>query len=223
MEQAIHPKSIVILDFGGQYAHLIARRVRECGAFSEICPPNVSVDILRSAAGIVLSGGPQSVYDAGSPQADHRIFELDIPVLGICYGHQWIGHALGGKVTSGHTKEYGPAEITVAEGGGYLLKGLPERFTVWMSHGDEVSELPPGFHRIASSDGCLNTAMAHESKHIFGVQFHLEVTHTQNGGEILKRFVELCDHAPWSVEGFAKRIGKEVLKTVGDRKVFMLV
>ena len=111
MEQDIHPKSILILDFGGQYAHLIGRRVREAGAYSEILPPETPSSALKNAAGIILSGGPQSVYEKGSPQADPKIFDLGIPILGICYGHQWIAHALGGEVKPGKTKEYGMATI----------------------------------------------------------------------------------------------------------------
>lgn len=223
MEAPVHPRSIVILDFGGQYAHLIARRVRECGAFSMIVPPETPASELKDAAGIILSGGPQSVYDAGSPQADPKLLQLGVPVLGICYGHQWVAHALGGKVTPGKTKEYGHTRIRPVDGGGILLEGLPAEFTVWMSHGDEVTTLPAGFKTIATSDSCECSAMADEEKKIFGVQFHLEVAHTQHGTEILQRFVTLCDPAPWSVEGFAKRISDEVLESVKDRKVFMMV
>ncbi len=222
MEAPLHPGSIVILDFGGQYAHLIARRVRECGAFSMILPPETSAADLKEAAGIILSGGPQSVYDTGSPQADKDILSLGIPVLGICYGHQWLAHALSGTVTAGTTKEYGHTDIRTV-GGGSLLKGLPDGFTVWMSHGDEVTALPAGFQTIATSDSCGCAAMEDTARNFFGVQFHLEVAHTQFGTQILKAFVDLCDHAPWSVHGFAERISAEVLKEVGDKKVFMMV
>ncbi len=223
MEAPLHQRSIVILDFGGQYAHLIARRVRECGAFSVILPPETPATDLRAAAGVILSGGPQSVYDAGSPQADPALLSLGIPVLGICYGHQWLAHALGGKVTPGKTKEYGHTRIRSLNGGGALLAGLPAELTVWMSHGDEVTTLPEGFSTVATSDSCQCAAMANEQKKIFGVQFHLEVAHTQHGTDMLKRFVDLCDPAPWSVHGFAEKIGLEVLKEVGDKKVFMMV
>src|SRR3990167_652987 len=128
-------KSIIILDFGGQYAHLIGNRVRRLGAFSEILPPETPAETLKYAAGIILSGGPQSVYDAGSPQADPKVLELGIPVLGICYGHQWLAHALGGKVTPGKTKEYGSADITIIEEAA-IFKGVPKHLRVWMSHGD---------------------------------------------------------------------------------------
>lgn len=222
MSAPIHPKSIVILDFGGQYAHLIARRVREAGAFSEIRPPSTSAEDLKNAAGIILSGGPQSVYDAGSPQADPLILELGIPVLGICYGHHWIGHTLGGEVTSGKTKEYGRTPIEVkAETA--LFKGLPTKFVVWMSHGDEVTRLPHGFITAASSSDCVNAAMADETRRIYSVQFHSEVVHTEHGSEILQRFVDLTDHEPWSLKSYAEKIGNEVKKEVGDKRVFMMV
>src|SRR3989338_5808185 len=188
MGAPIHPKSIVILDFGGQYAHLIARRVREAGAFSEIRPPSTPAENLKEAAGIILSGGPQSVYDANSPQADKKIFDLGIPILGICYGHHWIGHALGGEVKSGKTKEYGRAQVDVSSSC-TLFAGLPDSFTVWMSHGDEVAMLPHGFVSVARSADCANAAIADELRKIFGVQFHLEVVHTQHGVDILSRFV----------------------------------
>ena len=222
METSIRPKSIVILDFGGQYAHLIARRVREVGAFSEIRPPETSAEELKDAAGIILSGGPQSVYDAGSPQADPKILELGIPVLGICYGHHWIAHTLGGEVTSGKTKEYGRTAITQTADTP-LFEGLPNEFVVWMSHGDEVTRLPRGFITAASSSDCMNAAMSDAARKIFSVQFHLEVVHTEHGTEILRKFVALTDHAEWSVKSYAERIGMEVKKEVGEKRVFMMV
>lgn len=222
MEAPLRPRSIVILDFGGQYAHLIARRVRECGAFSEIRPPSTPAEKLKGAAGIILSGGPQSVYDAGSPQADPAILQLGIPVLGICYGHHWLAHALGGEVTGGTTKEYGRTVIT-RTAATQLFSGLPDRFTVWMSHGDEVTRLPHGFVAVASSSDCVNAAMADDIRKLFSIQFHAEVAHTEHGLAILKNFVALCPHEPWSVESYAQRIGTEVKEAVGDRRVFMLV
>ena len=222
MEAPIHPKSIVILDFGGQYAHLIARRVRECGAFSEIRPPSTVAEKLKGAAGIILSGGPQSVYDDGSPLVDPDILKLGIPVLGICYGHHLLAHTLGGEVTSGKTKEYGRTSITIKTKTN-LFAGLPDCFTVWMSHGDEVTRLPSGFVAAASSSDCVNAAMANDARKFFSIQFHAEVAHTEHGLKILKNFVALCPHEPWSVESYAQRIGTEVKETVGDRRVFMLV
>lgn len=216
--------SIVILDFGGQYAHLIARRVRECGAYSEILPPETPVSSLREAAGIILSGGPQSVYEEGSPQADERIFDLELPILGICYGHQWIAHALKGKVQPGHVKEYGRANIEFVEGSPVaFVDNVPRKSVAWMSHGDSVAELPEGFITIAHSPDCNVAAMANITRNIFGVQFHLEVAHTQYGQQILKNFVALCHPLPWSMRSFVEHIGAQITQEVKDRKVFMLV
>ncbi len=222
MEQVIHPRSIVILDFGGQYAHLIARRVRECGAFSQILPPETPAETLKECAGIILSGGPQSVYDAGSPQADPALLSLGIPVLGICYGHHWIAHTLGGKVQPGTVKEFGHTPITTDDTCA-LFKGLEKEFVVWMSHGDEVTALPDGFKAVAKSADCPVAATADEQHNIYSVQFHLEVVHTEHGTEILKRFVDLCHAAPWGIDGFLERISEEVRRDVGDRQVFMMV
>lgn len=214
--------SIVILDFGGQYSHLIARRVREFGAYSEIRLPETPAEELRGAAGIILSGGPQSVYEEGSPHADPAILELGIPVLGLCYGHQWLGQTLGGVVRAAHTKEYGDTPLRV-EHAGTLLVDLPPSCTVWMSHGDEVSQLPPGFVRTAATADCANAAMEHAERRIFGIQFHIEVTHTQHGMDILRRFIALCAPRPWSVTGYRDRLAAQVREEVGDRHVFMLV
>ncbi len=219
----MHPRSIVILDFGGQYAHLIARRVRQCGVYSEILPPETPAEQLKDAAGIILSGGPQSVYDAGSPQADPQILQLGIPVLGLCYGLHWMTQTLGGTVKGGHVKEYGKTLITIENGGGPLLQDCGDACTVWMSHGDEAATLPDGFSLIASSDTCRNAAFADESRKLFALQFHPEVTHTEHGFDMLQRFVALCDAAPWAIENYSAYIGEQVKREVNDRKVFMLV
>jgi GMP synthase (glutamine-hydrolysing) len=218
----VHPGSIVILDFGGQYAHLIGSRIRRMGGFSEIRVPETPADELKGAAGIILSGGPQSVYEKGSPQADPKIFDLKIPILGLCYGHQWLAQALGGKVSPGKTKEYGHTAVERI-GESAVFKKLPKNLTVWMSHGDEVSEAPKGFVSTAKSAVCGVAAMSDEKRKIYGIQFHIEVTHTEHGMDILKNFVDLCAPAKWSMDGYAKRIGEEIKKEVGDRKVFMLV
>ncbi len=226
----VHPGSIVILDFGGQYAHLIANRVRRLGAYSEIRVPEVDPAELKGAAGIILSGGPQSVYEDGSPQADPAILKLGIPVLGLCYGHQWLAHALGGMVRSGKVKEYGETGVTKAggqegkkAGGPDVLKGLPDSFITWMSHGDEVAEVPAGFTVTARSVNNIVAAMADEKRKFFGIQFHIEVTHTPQGMEILKNFVSLCSPAPWSIKSFSDHVGTQLKKEVGDKNVFMLV
>jgi GMP synthase (glutamine-hydrolysing) len=216
------PRGIVILDFGGQYAHLIASRVRRFGAFAEIRPPETPAKELKGAAGIILSGGPQSVYEPGSPQADPKIFDLGVPVLGLCYGLHWMTQTLGGEVKAGTTKEYGRTPIRI-EGNGSILRDCGESCVVWMSHGDEAARLPEGFVRIATSDACVNAAFADESRKFYAFQFHPEVTHTEHGFDMLKRFVDLCNAEPWSMTGYAERIADEIRKEVGDRKVFMLV
>ncbi len=221
MDGTVHPGSIAILDFGGQYAHLIASRIRRFGYPSYIYPCDTDPKTLQGVAGVILSGGPQSVYEEGSPQADPTIFDLGIPVLGLCYGHQWMAQALGGKVAPAKVKEYGSTSVEIIEGD--VFQGLPKRFTVWMSHGDEVAELPQGFIRTASTKDCINAAMADAERRLFGIQWHNEVTHTEHGMEILKRFVELCKPASWSIKSYADHVGTQIKNEVGNRKVFMLV
>jgi len=216
------PRGIVILDFGGQYAHLIASRIRRIGVFAEIRPPETPAGELTHAAGIILSGGPQSVYEPGSPQADPAIFTLGIPVLGLCYGLHWMTQTLGGEVKPGHVKEYGRTPIRT-EAGGSILRDCGKQCTVWMSHGDEAVRLPEGFTRIATSDACANAAFADERRKLFALQFHPEVTHTEHGLDMLRRFTALCDADAWSVSGYTERIEGEIRRQVGDRKVFMLV
>ena len=226
MRKYIRKGSIVILDFGGQYAHLIGRRIRECGAFSQILPPQTRAGALNGVAGIILSGGPQSVYDKWAPHGDPKIFELGIPILGICYGLQWMTKVLGGDVKAGKTKEYGKTRIQISDFRfqiSALFRNLSEQFTVWMSHGDEVVRMPYGFVQAATSDACVNAAIVDEERRIFGVQFHPEVTHTEYGMQILKNFVGFCDAAPWSVKSFHLWIREQVRKDAGDKSVFMLV
>lgn len=216
-------RAIVILDFGGQYAHLIASRIRRFGYKSFILPAETKPAELKSVAGIILSGGPQSVYEKGSPQADPKILDLGIPILGLCYGHQWLAQAAGGKVGPATVKEYGPTAIRVLDPKTPLFQGLPKEFTVWMSHGDEVKELPPGFEAVVSTKDCVNASFADTKRKMFGIQFHIEVTHTQHGMDLLRRFVDLCSPEKWSIESYAAHVGEDVKKEVGDRKVFMLV
>lgn len=219
----VSPRSIVVLDCGGQYAHLIASRIRRMGFRSDIRDASTAASLLQGAAGIIVSGGPQSVYEKGSPQPDPRIFDLHIPVLGICYGQQWVAHTLGGTVQRGATKEYGRTTVTVQNGGGLLLSGATPHFTAWMSHGDEVVALPKGFQSIASTNDCAVAAMADEERSIYCVQFHIEVAHTEGGNEILKRFVMLCDAAEWSMRGYSDRISGQIEEEAKGKNVFMLV
>jgi GMP synthase (glutamine-hydrolysing) len=227
MKSTQHKNAIVIIDLGGQYAHLIASRIRRFGYKSFIVPADTPASHLKDVAGIILSGGPQSVYEKGSPQADTVIFDLGVPVLGLCYGHQWVAHALGGTVSPAIVKEYGETDIKVMSGqqieASDLFHGLPKNLTVWMSHGDEVSVLPTGFITVASSKDCVNAAMMDPVRRIYGIQFHIEVTHTQHGMDLLRNFVDLCSPEAWNITTYAERISEEILRDVGDKKVFMLV
>ncbi len=210
---------IVVLDFGGQYTQLIARRIREQQVFSAILPFNASLEQIRAyqPAGIVLSGGPSSVYDKDAPLGDPALLAMGVPVLGICYGLQWIAHTLGGKVERAQRREYGPAEIELRNGSP-LFAGFPRRLKIWMSHGDHVQSLPPGFHTTGATGPSL-AAAEDSARRIFAVQFHPEVRLTERGTEILRNFVfEVCGAKPeWSgasfiaatVEGIRRQIGNE--------------
>jgi GMP synthase (glutamine-hydrolysing) len=219
---------ILILDFGSQVTQLIARRVREAGVFSELHPCDVSDQFVRDfkPAGIILSGSHASVTEAETARAPQAVFELGVPVLGICYGMQTMAAQLGGKVENGLVREFGYAEVR-ARGHSKLLEGIQDRaeedgkayLDVWMSHGDKVTELPPGFKVIASNDSCPLAGMADESRKFYAVQFHPEVTHTKKGKEIYERFVhEICGlgrdwdmphFVPTAVENIRKQVGKE--------------
>lgn len=183
---------ILIVDNGGQYVHRIWRSLRELGCDSEIVPPAAIKAKLKSEkpAGLILSGGPTSVYE-DTLGLSGDLFSLDIPILGICWGHQFIAHSLGGKVQYGEKGEYGHSVVTVDDED-LILKGMPRSFQAWVSHRDEVVKLPPGFEALAHSETCKIEAMRHKTRAIFGVQFHPEVFHTENGKIILKNFVEAC-------------------------------
>lgn len=216
-------QSIAVLDFGGQYAHLIANRVRRLGVYSEILDAEVSVDELKGYKGIILSGGPQSVYDEASPKCDPKLFELGVPVLGICYGHQLMQHILGGKVISGKTKEYGMAELNILKNDG-LFTGVPEKMRAWMSHFDLVGDVAPGFEIMASTVDCPTAAVANLEKNYYGIQFHTEVTHTENGNDILKNFLLACQvEMDWNLSVFMEEEIARIQEKIGDKKVFLLV
>lgn len=214
---------ILVLDFGSQYTHLLARRIRELGVYSEIALPDESTGKLRQACGIILSGGPASVYDKDAPKFNPEIFRLGIPVLGLCYGQQLIGQELGGAVEPGKVKEYGSARLGAL--GGKLFEGLPKNFTVWMSHGDKVSTLPKGFAGTASTDDCHYAAIADDKKKIYGLQFHPEVTHTQNGLKILSNFVfNVCGcKKDWTMENYLDMKIAEIKNEANRKKVFLLL
>ncbi|MBR4483525.1 MAG: glutamine-hydrolyzing GMP synthase, partial [Paludibacteraceae bacterium] len=172
-------QKIVILDFGGQYAHLIANRVRRLGVFTEIHSPAAPVSELEGAAGIIYSGGPSSVYDENAPEYNPEIINIPVPKLGICYGHQLMASQLGGTVRQGKVKEYGIAMLEVKESGHPLLQGIPAESQMWMSHGDAVEKLPDGYKIIASTKDCPIAAVALDERKIYGIQFHPEVTHSK--------------------------------------------
>ncbi len=195
---------IVVLDFGGQYTQLIARRVREQQVFSAVLPCTASIDEIRAQepVGIILSGGPSSVYDAGAPVCDRAVLELGVPVLGICYGMQWLSHTMGGKVEKAERREYGPAQLEI-ENGAALFRGIPARMKAWSSHGDHVVALPDGFRVAGRTDNAV-AALENTQAKIYGVQFHPEVNHTDRGTDILRNFIfEVCG-APqnWNRSGF---------------------
>lgn len=214
---------ILVLDFGSQYTQLIARRIRENQVYSEIFPFNVSIDRIRefNPKGIILSGGPSSVYDKDAPIPDKAIFDLGIPILGICYGMQLMAHMLkGGKVGKAPRREYGKAEIAVTDTSG-LFEGLPERSIVWMSHGDRIERQPSGFVSIASTDNSPIAAMANSSRMFYALQFHPEVVHTQFGKEILKNFIfKICKCKPeWTMRSFIEMAKADIRERVGNKKV----
>jgi GMP synthase (glutamine-hydrolysing) len=213
---------VVVLDYGGQYSQLIARRVRECGVFSELLPHHVGAAEVarRRPKGLILSGGPASVYADGAPRLDPELLELGIPVLGICYGMQLVALSLGGRVEGAEVGEFGRSKLTVRESG-RLLAGLPEEQTCWMSHRDTVFEPPPGFTALASSTASPVAAFESLERAVYGIQFHPEVVHTPFGQDILKTFlgdVCGCDMA-WSAASIVEEQIARIRAQVGDGKV----
>jgi GMP synthase (glutamine-hydrolysing) len=211
---------IVILDFGSQYTQLIARRIREQEVFSAVLPCTAKLEEVQryDPVGVVLSGGPNSVYDPSAPVCDPRVLELGLPVLGICYGMQWIAHALGGRVERAERREYGPAQLEILDGSA-LFAGLPLRLNTWNSHGDHVLELPKGFHITARTDNALAAAEDPQRK-IYAVEFHPEVRHTEHGEEILRNFVfGICGARPnWSGQAFIAETVEAIRRRVGSAK-----
>lgn len=216
--------SIVILDFGSQYNQLIARRVREMGVFAEVVPFFEPLeDILaREPKGIILSGGPASVYLEGSPTVDKRLYEQGIPVLGICYGMQLTSQLLGGNVERADKQEFGKAELIIDDLESLLFKGVPNLNQVWMSHGDHVTVLPEGFKQIAHTDSCI-AASANVEKNIYCIQFHAEVTHSEYGTKMLENFVfgiAKCEKN-WSMGNYIEETVKSIKERVGKKKVLL--
>ncbi len=224
MGDELYEQKILILDFGSQYSQLIARRVRETQVYCEIHPCNMALEKIKafSPMGIILSGGPASVYDKDAPMADRGILDLHLPILGICYGMQYLTHVLSGLVSRAVDREYGSAEIRI-EDNRDLFHGLKkgDGEMVWMSHGDRIDDMPEGFAVLAKSKNSPVAAMADASRRLFGVQFHPEVVHTPNGAKILKNFLfRICGCEPlWTMAAFAKTTVKELREKIGEERV----
>ncbi|MDO3214738.1 glutamine-hydrolyzing GMP synthase [Mycobacteroides abscessus] len=211
-------RPVLVIDFGAQYAQLIARRVREARVFSEVIPHSASLEEIkgRNPRAIVLSGGPSSVYEEGAPQLDPGVFDLDVPVFGICYGFQAMAQVLGGTVAHTGTSEYGRTELTVA--GGDLHEGLPDVQPVWMSHGDAVTEAPQGFTVVASSEGAPVAAFENRERRLAGVQYHPEVLHSPHGQQVLSRFLhEFAGiESAWTAANIAETLVEQVRTQIGE-------
>src|SRR6202048_3589928 len=217
MESA-SPRPVLVVGFGAEYGELIARRVRESRVYSEVIPHTASIDEIkaRDPQAVVLSGGPASVYAEGAPHLDPALFDLGVPVFGICYGFQAMAQALGGAVARTGTSEYGRTELKVA--GGELHSDLPETQPVWMSHGDAVTSAPDGFDVVATSAGSPVAAFENRSRRLAGVQYHPEVMHTPHGQQVLSRFLhEFAGIAPdWTAANIADTLTEQVREQIGD-------
>ena len=214
---------ILVLDFGGQYNQLIARRVRECNVYCEVVPYKKAMQRIREVTpqGIIFTGGPNSVYDPQSPQIDPEVFSMGIPILGICYGCQLIAHNLGGRVTAAtdsSAREYGKTE-TYFDTNCRLFRGLPEKSVTWMSHGDYMEKVPDGFRLAAHSDACPTVAICDEARGLYGVQFHPEVNHTAYGAAMIRNFLyEVCGvHGDWTMRDFCKETIASLRETIGEK------
>jgi len=221
--EQVHGRPFVaVLDFGGQYAHLIANRIRRLGVYSEILPPDAEAADLEYAVGLILSGGPSSVYDDSQPPFRAELFETEVPMLGLCYGHQLMAQQLGGRVARGAVREYGSADLIVR--GGPLFAELDETEEVWMSHGDQVVELPEGFMVMGSTEDCMVAAMGDPERLLFGLQFHPEVTHTPHGMRILDNFLDLIGvPRDWTPGYFVDELIESARRRIGEDRVLLLV
>ena len=222
-----NPKNIdkiLILDFGSQFTQLIARRIRENKVYSEIHPFNVSIDFIKNfgAKGIILSGGPSSVYEKDAPKINKELFEIGIPILGICYGMQLIVHSLGGKVEKAKKREYGNAEIKIIKND-RIFKSFEKNSVVWMSHGDSIKSIPKGFNLTAKTSNTNYGAIENKEKNIYAIQFHPEVAHTKNGIKIIKNFIfDICKcKKNWNMDSFIEYQIKNIKEIVGDKNVIL--
>ncbi|MFA5954293.1 MAG: glutamine-hydrolyzing GMP synthase [Patescibacteria group bacterium] len=215
---------VYVIDFGSQYSHLIGRRIRSLGVEATLVPFTTPTSKLKNACAIVLSGGPNSVYTTGAPSYSKQLFQLGIPVLGVCYGMQLMAHKLGGEVGRGKKGEYGPATLRL-EKATPLFKNIPERSRVWMSHGDIVTKLPLGFTHIATTDNSPDAAIANEKKKLYGIQFHPEVEHTDYGMTLLKNFLFIVAKCKkdWDIKNVVERKIKTIQSTVGNEPVVAAV
>ncbi len=220
--------AILVLDFGGQYCHLIGRRIREHGVYSEIVPHDIKPEEIKTlnekfnVKGLILSGGPASVYELNAPKLERRVLEMNLPVLGLCYGHQLVAQMVGGKVEPALCKEYGIAYVKIDKPIG-VLEGLGEKEKVWMSHGDTVFEMPLEYEVLAHTENCPVAAFRHKEKPVYGLQWHPEVVHTENGIQMLRNFVfEVCGcEANWKMEDIAKKMIAEIKAEVGQGKAII--
>jgi len=221
--------TIVVLDFGGQYCHLIARRVRDLGVYCEILPFDIDINELKriTPKGIILSGGPSSVYEEGSPQLSDEFYtyisEAKIPVLGICYGLHLLIHQLGGKIEAHDSREYGKARLEIIASS-ILLDTLERGEVVWMSHGDQVKEMPDGFEILAETETCPIAAYANTEKQIYGVQFHPEVVHSVKGNQVLDNFISKVIQAKkeWKLENWIERKVEDIKNKIGPENRVIL-
>ena len=212
---------ILILDFYGQYNQLIARRVRECNVYSEIVPFNTPIEKIKekNPKGIIFTGGPASVYAENAPMCDKEVFNLGIPILGICYGMQLMTYSLGGKVKRADKREYGITEVSI-DNTSKLFQGFDDKNICLMSHTDFVDSLPEGFENIGKTDNCPNAAMQNVQKNFYGIQFHPEVNHTNRGTEIIRNFVyNICGcHGDWRMGSFVQDTIKSLKEKIGGKK-----
>jgi GMP synthase (glutamine-hydrolysing) len=217
-------QTIAVLDFGSQYTQVIARRIRECQVFSKIYPFGTSPEALRAdgVVGVILSGGPSSVFARTAPMPDPGIFDLGVPVLGICYGIQLMGRLLGGEVARGEHREYGHGLLQV-KAPGRLFAGLPRRLKVWNSHGDRLTRLPPGFRAIGTTENSPFAVIEHRERRLFGIQFHPEVFHTERGIDVIRNFIMgVCGaRGDWTTEDFIERAIADIRRTVGRSRVIL--
>ena len=215
---------VAVLDFGSQYTQVIARRLRECQVYSKVIPFSTSAEELKKEGvkGIILSGGPSSVFAENAPHPDKAIFDLGVPVLGICYGIQLLGYLLGGKTEHSEEREYGKGTLNIS-GESPLFKGIKKTIQVWNSHGDKLTELPEGFEPVATTENSNFAAIQNSERQFYGLQFHPEVFHTEQGTDIIRNFVfDICDcEGDWTMENYIESSIASIRETVGDRKVIL--